>query len=60
MNKLKFNESKPKLVGINKKSDIILKINNQTIEKLNEIKYLVLIIKKKSKLNSHLDQLVFC
>ena len=40
MNKLKLNENKSKLLEINMDNNIIFKINNVIIEKVNSIKYL--------------------
>ena len=44
MNKLKLNENKTKLLEINMDNNIIFKINNVIIEKVNSIKYLGFII----------------
>ena len=44
MNKLKLNESKAKLLQINMNNDSVIKINNETIEKVNRKKYLGFII----------------
>ena len=46
MNKLKLNENKTKLLEINMNNNILFKINNVIIEKVNSIKYLGFIIDK--------------
>ena len=51
INKLKLNESKTKLLQINIKDDSVIRINNETIEKVARIKYLGFIIDKDLKLN---------
>lgn len=55
MNKLKLNESKTKIMEVNSDSNIIFKINNQIIEKVNQIKYLGFIIDKNLKFKNHID-----
>ena len=55
MNKLKLNESKTKLLQINTTDDSIIKINNETIKKVDRIKYLGFIIDKDLKLNERID-----
>ena len=55
MNKLKLNENKPKLLGINMDNNIIFKINNVIIEKVKSIKYLGFIIDKELKFNDLLE-----
>ena len=49
MNKLKLNESKTRIMELNSDSNITFKINNQIIEKVNQIKYLDFIIDKNLK-----------
>ena len=46
MNKLKLKENKTKLLEINMDNNIIFKINNVIIEKVNSIKYLGFITDK--------------
>ena len=46
MSKLKLNENKAKSLEINMDYNIIFKINNVIIEKINSIKYLGLIVDK--------------
>ena len=55
MNKLKLNESKTKLIQINMNDDSVIKINNETIEKADRIKYLGFITDQDLKLNEHSD-----
>ena len=54
--KLKLNESKTKLLQINMNDDSVIKINNDTIEKVDRIKYIVFTIDNyKIELNKHID-----
>ena len=53
--KFKLNENKTKLLEINMNNNIILKINNVIIEKVNSIKYLGFIIDKGLKFNDHIE-----
>ena len=55
MNKLKLNKNKTKLLEINMDNNIIFKINNVIIEKVNSIKYLGFIIDKELKFNDHME-----
>ena len=55
MNKLKLNENKTKSLEINMDNNIIFKINNVMIEKVNSIKYLDFIIDKELKFNGHME-----
>lgn len=55
MNKLKLNESKTKLMEINMNNSSLLKINNETIEKVKNIKYLGFIIDQKLNFKEHID-----
>ena len=55
MNKLNLNEDKTKLLEINMDNNIIFKINNVIIEKVNSIKYLGCIIDKGLKFNDHME-----
>ena len=55
MNKLKLNESKTKIVEVNSGSNITFKINNQKIEKVNQIKHLDFIVDKNLKFRKHID-----
>ena len=58
MNKLKLNESKTQLLQINMNDDSVIKINNETIEKVDRIKYLGYIIDKYLKLNEHIIYII--
>ena len=53
MNKFKLNESKTKLMEVNSDNNITFKINNQILEKLNQMKYLGFIIDKNIKFKKH-------
>ena len=55
MYKLKLSDTKPKQLKINMNDDSVIIINNETIEKVNRIKYLGFIIDKDLKLNQHID-----
>lgn len=55
MNKLKLNENKTKLMEINMNNESVFKINNEVIEKVNEIKYLGFIIDKQLKFKEHME-----
>lgn len=55
MNKLKLNESKTKLMEINMNNSEDFKINDEIIEKVDNIKYLGFIIDKDLKLKNHID-----
>lgn len=55
MNKLKLNENKTKLMEVNTTSTEIFRINNQIIEKVDQIKYLGFIIDKDLKFKTHID-----
>lgn len=55
MNKLKLNEKKTKVMEINMTSNDIFKINNEIIEKVENIKYLGFVIDKNLKLRDHID-----
>lgn len=54
-NKLKLNETKTKIMEINFDSEIVFKINNEGIEKVNNMKYLGFIIDKEMKFKDHID-----
>lgn len=55
MNKLKLNENKTKIIEINMSTEVIFKINDQIIEKVEYIKYLGFVIDKKLKFKEHID-----
>lgn len=55
MNKLKLNENKTKIMEVNASSNLIFKINDKLIEKVDRMKYLGFIIDKDLKFNTHLD-----
>lgn len=55
MNKLKLNESKTKIMEINMNCNVIFKINNETIEKVKQIKYLGFVIDKELKFKQHVE-----
>lgn len=55
MNKLKLNESKTKIMEINTNSNIIFKVNNEKIEKVNQIKYLGFVIDKNLNFKNHIS-----
>ena len=55
MKKLKLNDSKTKLLQIYTNNNLLIKINNETIEKVDRIKYLAFIIHKDLKLREQID-----
>ena len=55
MNNLKLNENKTKVLEINMNNNIIFKINNVIIEKVNSLKYMGFIIDKELKFNDHME-----
>lgn len=55
MNKLKLNESKTKIMALNTNSVSVYKINNVTIERVKQIKYLGFIIDEHLNFKEHID-----